>query len=219
VSAHTCQRIGHGGASALAPGNTLASFDAALEVGIDMVEFDVRSWRGELVLAHTVLHARRGGSVRLGDALAHLSGRRFRDVELNVDVKHPGCEPALLDGLRRAHLLDRALLSSQVTGVLDRLRELEPRARTGISVGGRMSRLSRRWSDWRAQVLSGLAHRRWDALMAQHRLIDAHLLEEVTGRGGLLYAWTVNERPAIHSLRDLGVHGITTADPRLFAPG
>jgi glycerophosphoryl diester phosphodiesterase len=43
---HHCQRIGHGGASALAPANTLASFDAALEVGIDMVEFDVRGWRG-----------------------------------------------------------------------------------------------------------------------------------------------------------------------------
>jgi glycerophosphoryl diester phosphodiesterase len=37
-------------------------------------------------------------------------------------------------------------------------------------------------------------------------------------REGRLYAWTVNERTAIQSLRGLGVHGITTADPRLFAP-
>ncbi|MGG7381507.1 glycerophosphodiester phosphodiesterase family protein, partial [Escherichia coli] len=55
---YSCQRIGHGGASALAPANTLASFDAALEVGVDMVEFDVRGRHGELVLAHTLLHAR-----------------------------------------------------------------------------------------------------------------------------------------------------------------
>jgi glycerophosphoryl diester phosphodiesterase len=214
-----CERIGHGGASALAPANTPASFDAALEVGVDMVEFDVREWRGELVLAHTVLHARRGGSVRLGDALAHLSGRRFADVGLNVDVKHVGCEAALLDGLGRAGLLERSLLSSQVPAVLDRLRAREPRVRLGISVGGRMARLSRRWDDWRAQVLAGLASRRWDALMAQHRLIDATLLEHVVARDARLYAWTVNERPAIQSLRGLGVHGITTADPRLFATG
>lgn len=213
-----CERIGHGGASALAPGNTLASFDAALDVGVDMVEFDVREWRGELVLAHTVLHARRGGNIRLHDALAHLSGRRFADVGLNVDVKHVGCEAALLEGLRHARLLDRSLLSSQVPAVLDRLREREPRARLGISVGGRMARLSRRWGDWRAQVLAGLASRRWDALMAQHRLVDASLLEQVAARDGRLYAWTVNERTAIHALRGLGVHGITTADPRLFAP-
>jgi glycerophosphoryl diester phosphodiesterase len=214
-----CERIGHGGASALAPANTLASFDAALEVGVDMVEFDVREWRGELILAHTVLHARRGGAIRLEDALNHLAGRRFADVGLNVDVKHVGCEAALLDGLRRARLLDRSLLSSQVPAVLDRLHEREPRARLGISVGGRMARVSRRWGDWRADVLSGLTSRRWEALMVQHRLVDATLLEHVVARDGRLYAWTVNERAAIQSLRGLGVHGITTADPRLFAPG
>ena len=211
-----CQRIGHGGASALAPANTLASFDAAREVGVDMVEFDVRAWDGELVLAHTVLHARRGGNVVLGDALAHLAGRRFRDVELNVDVKHVGCEAALLERLRHVSLLDRTLISSQVPAVIDRVRELEPRARVGISIGGRLARLSRRWRDWRAGALAGLHGGRWDALMAQHRLIDDALLCDVVDRGGRLYAWTVNERAAIASLRRLGVHGITTADPRLF---
>ncbi len=213
---HACQRIGHGGASALAPANTLASFDAALDVGVDLVEFDVRAHRGELVLAHTILDARRGSCVRLTDALHHLSSARFADVGINLDVKHGGCESGLLDGLRERGLLHRALISSQVTDVLDRVRELEPRAHTGISVGGRLARLSRRWRDWRSQVLAGIAARRWDALMAQHRLVDPALLEAVMDRGGLLYAWTVNERAAIDALRTIGVHGITTADPRLF---
>jgi glycerophosphoryl diester phosphodiesterase len=105
-----------------------------------------------------------------------------------------------------------------VPAVLDRMRELEPRARTGISIGGRIARLSRRRSGWRAQVLAGLASRRWDVLSVQYRLADARLLEAVVERGGLLYAWTVNDRRAIQTLRALGVNGITTADPRLFAP-
>jgi glycerophosphoryl diester phosphodiesterase len=211
-----CKRIGHGGASALAPANTLASFDAAREVGIDMVEFDVRAWDGELVLAHTILHARRGGNVRFADALAYLAGRRFQDVELNVDVKHVGCEAPLLERLRHAALLDRTLISSQVPAVLDRVRAYEPHARVAISVGGRLARVSRRWRDWRAGVLAGLHTGRWDALMAQHRLVDDALLRDVVDRGGRLYAWTVNERAAIASFRQLGVHGIATADPRLF---
>jgi len=213
----SCQRIGHGGASALAPANTLASFDAAQEVGVDMVEFDLRDCHGELVLAHTVLHARRGGNVRLAAALRHLADRRFREIALNVDVKRTGYEPALLDALRHAGLLDRTLISSQVAAVLDNVRAIEPRAHVGISVGGQIARLSRRWNDWRTQVLSGLAGRRWDALMAQHRLVDTWLLSEVSARGGSLYAWTVNERARIERLRGLGVHGIATADPRLFA--
>src|ERR1700753_3229437 len=113
-----CERIGHGGASALAPANTLASFDAALEVGVDMVEFDVRERRGELVLAHTLLHARRGGAGRLRAAVRDRGGRGFADVGLNVDVKRGGCEAALLDALGRAGLLERSLLSSQAPAVL-----------------------------------------------------------------------------------------------------
>jgi glycerophosphoryl diester phosphodiesterase len=156
--------------------------------------------------------------VRLHEALGHLSAPRFTDVELNVDVKHRGFEPELIDGLRRHRLLHRTLLSSQVTAVLDRLRELEPDARTGISIGGAIARWSQRWSDWRTQVLDGLHSGRWDALMVQHKLIDPALLDAVVSRDSLLYAWTVNERDAIESLLGLGVHGITTSDPRLFGP-
>ena len=53
--------------------------------------------------------------------------------------------------------------------------------------------------------------------MAQYRLIDARLLEQVMNRSGRLFAWTVNERQAIERLAGLGVHGIVTGDPRLFA--
>jgi glycerophosphoryl diester phosphodiesterase len=212
----SCQRIGHGGASALAPANTLASFDAALEVGVDMIEFDVRARRGELVLAHTLLDARLPRRVRLADALDHLSSRRFEGIELNVDLKRSGCEPALLDALRAAGMLERTVISSQLPAILDRVRSLEPHARIGISVAGPVSRLTHHWRGWRAQVLHGLRERRWDTVMAHHRLVNAGLLEDVVARSGLLYAWTVNERPAIDSLQRLGVHGITTADPRLF---
>jgi glycerophosphoryl diester phosphodiesterase len=218
VVTQTCQRIGHGGASALVTGNTLASFDAALEIGIDVIEFDVRAGASGLVLAHTVFHARRGTTIGLGAALRHLSGARFAGIELNVDVKHLGCEPRVLEDLGRHGLLSRALISSQVPAVLDRVRTLEPRARVGISIGGRVARVSRRWHDWRDAVLGGLVARRWDAVMVQHRLVAPALVGDVTARGGRLYAWTVNERAGIERLRDLGVHGITTSDPRLFTP-
>ena len=52
--------------------------------------------------------------------------------------------------------------------------------------------------------------------MAQYRLVDGSLLEQVIDRGARVFAWTVNERLAIERLSGLGVHGITTGDPRLF---
>ena len=39
-------RIGHRGAPALAPENTLPSFRAAVDVGVDLVEFDVAEGPG-----------------------------------------------------------------------------------------------------------------------------------------------------------------------------
>jgi glycerophosphoryl diester phosphodiesterase len=156
-------------------------------------------------------------NLRLEEALAHLSSPRFSGIDLNVDLKRTGCEVQLLDALRRWGLVDRTLISSQVPAVLDRVRALEPSARVGISVGGRVARMSRRWQDWRGQVLAGLTARRWDAVMAQHRLVDRALLEDVSSRSGRLYAWTVNERLGIERLVGMGVHGIATGDPRLFA--
>jgi len=103
-----------------------------------------------------------------------------------------------------------------MTAVIDCIRSLDPDVRTGISVGGRLARWSRRWDDWRAEVLTGLSARRWDAVMVQHRLVDSGLVRDVGVREGRLYAWTVNQRGAIDALRGLGVDGITTADPRLF---
>jgi glycerophosphoryl diester phosphodiesterase len=46
-------RIGHRGAKAYAPENTLASFRKALEIGVDAVELDVRKTKdNELVVIH-----------------------------------------------------------------------------------------------------------------------------------------------------------------------
>jgi glycerophosphoryl diester phosphodiesterase len=214
------KRVGHGGASALARANTFASFDAALDAGVDMIEFDVRGCRGRLVLAHTRAHARVLDCPPLERALAHLAQRRFRDVELNVDVKHPGCERGTLDALRRTGLIGRSLVTSQWAEVVDTVRALDRRVGVGISIGGRIARRSRRWRDWREAVLDGLRSGRFDALMAQHRLVGPALAADVAAAGGDLYAWTVNDRRTLARLAELPVTGIATADPRLFSlPG
>lgn len=212
------KRVGHGGASALFRANTLESFEAALEIGVDMIEFDVRGCKsGGLVLAHTRLDLRRPGCLRLDDALRHLSAARFEGVALNLDLKSQGCAGAVVEALERFGLRDRALVSSQVPSILDRIRERDASVTTGISVGGRVSRLVQRWGDWRDGVLDAIAGGRFRALMAQHRLIDAGLVEAVKERGAEVYAWTVDDHRAIGRLGALGVDGVVTSDPRLFS--
>ena len=53
--------------------------------------------------------------------------------------------------------------------------------------------------------------------MAHWRLVSPALVESVAAAGGDLYVWTVDEAPRIRELKTLGVTGVITNDPRLFA--
>src|SRR5688572_5950944 len=128
-------RVGHEGADHVAPGNTAASFEAALEHGVDMIEFDVlRTRDGRLVLAHDYADAERPGCLTLEEGLELFAGEAYAGVELDVDLKLTGYEREVVEGLRARGLSDRSLISSQYLESIDRLRELEPRVRRGWSV-------------------------------------------------------------------------------------
>jgi glycerophosphoryl diester phosphodiesterase len=208
--------IGHGGASALAPANSLRSFALAAELGVDVIEFDVRLARGRLLLAHTALDAWRPGCLELDAALRWLATEADDGLELVVDLKTRGTERAVVDALRRHRLLDRALLASQRPAILRRVQVLDPSARTAISVAGLASRVTQRWGDWRAEVLADLRAGRYSALMAHRGLVDASLVESVRATGAQLYAWTISRADDVGDLARLGVDGIVTSDPRLL---
>ena len=210
--------MGHGGAGALVRANTLESFDAALEHGVDMIEFDVRAHQGRLVLAHDAIDAIRRPCVRLERALEHLADPRFSRIRLNVDVKQSGIESGTLYALELSGLTDRSLISSHLPAVLDRVRTLDPSVRTGVSIGGRILRHRQHWGDWRVAVAEAVARRRFDAVMANHRIIDSALVTAIRAHGGELFAWTVDERSILERLRAAGVTGVVTNDPRIFQP-
>jgi glycerophosphoryl diester phosphodiesterase len=213
------KRVGHKGAGQLAVGNTVASFEAALDTGVDIIEFDVLRHRGRLLLAHSAFDARRRKCLDLRDGLVCLADARYAHVTFVVDLKRPGYEAQTLDAVRAAGVLDRCLFSSQFARSLDRVRRLEPTARVGISVGGWISRRRHRWNRRLVQRIEvAIESGRFDCLMAHHRLVDSDLVARMTASGGEVYAWTVDSPTAIERLLLLGVAGITTNDPRLFRP-
>jgi glycerophosphoryl diester phosphodiesterase len=54
--------------------------------------------------------------------------------------------------------------------------------------------------------------------MAHWALVTPRLVDAVGGAGGELYVWTVDDARRIEALERLGVTGVITNDPRLFAP-
>lgn len=228
------RRVGHKGAELIAPGNTPESFDAALQAGVDMIEFDVlreRDGSRRLLLAHDYEDADSREPVTLDQGLAHLARESFSKLELDVDLKLPGYERAVVDALRDAGLLQRALISTQYRESIEVIRSLEPRLRLGWTV----PKLRRDpFGSWYtvAPALAALGYARavlprraasairsgfCDALMAHWRLVDARLARAIANAGGELYVWTVDDLPRIRALEQIGVTGVITNDPRLFA--
>jgi glycerophosphoryl diester phosphodiesterase len=229
------RRVGHKGADLIAPGNTRESFDAALEAGVDMIEFDVlpATWPADddtpLILAHDYEHT--AGAPTLDEGLAHLMADPFADVELDVDLKLLGYEERVVRALQERDLVDRTIVSSQYMRSLVKIRALEP----GLRLGWSVPRARRDYTKsvlWLLPALSALAfmrHRlpglaeghigagRADAVMAHYRLATPKLVEAVHRAGGELYVWTVDDAEQIRRLEAMGADAVITNDPRLFA--
>jgi glycerophosphoryl diester phosphodiesterase len=227
-------RVGHKGAAQIEPGNTLASFDAALSHGAEMIELDVLSERldgsGRLLVAHDFQDIAERSPLSFEQALAHLSGERFAGVGFDVDVKIPGYEQRVVEALHEHGLIERSLLSTMYPESLTRLRELEPALRLGWSVP-RVKRdytthlltaipalaiLTGYRTTLPSRARAGLRARRFDAVMAHWRVVTPALVRAVHEGGGELYVWTVDDAARIGKLSALGVDAIITNDPRLF---
>ena len=147
-------RIGHRGAALLAPENTLASFRAALEVGVDLVEFDVFGLsNGELVVAHSndlyeVSHGRARGRIRdrtlaelrescpdlptLAEALDWFV-QDAPGLGVHVDLKERGLAAGVAGQLARFGLAPRAFVSAFHRRELREVRRRQPDVQTGVT--------------------------------------------------------------------------------------
>ena len=233
-------RVGHRGAAALAPENTLRSFEAALAYGVDAIEFDVLDLvGGPLVLAHSndldeVSHGAASGTVRdrslaelrelapelptLDEALEFLASH---DVTAHVD---------LADALMRHGLADRAIVSSFNRASLAAARAQAPQLRIGFTYPEDRYGVSRRRALQPAIRVGTLALRRAivarvpgmieragaAALMLQHAVVSTAAVERAHRAGVAVWAWTVDDPVELARLEAAGVDAVITNDPGLF---
>lgn len=235
-------RVGHKGADLIHPGNTVESFEAAVEVGVEVIEFDVlwtpdghprlpATERSPLVIAHDWHDAARRAPLTLEEGLDAFLEVPLDRVEIDLDIKLPGREEEIVAALRKRELVERAMVSTMELSSLARLRELEP----GLRRGWTYPKVTKDWTSkrWaRAPMLAALVamRRRLPAIAARalpelgvssmwvyHPLIS-HRLARVTRSAGIdLIAWTVDELHHMNRLVEAGVTGLCSNDPRLFA--
>jgi glycerophosphoryl diester phosphodiesterase len=225
------RRVGHKGADAIVMGNTARSFDAAVEVGVDMIELDVlRERKGRLIIAHDHNDALVRKPMDLTEALDLFLEPPLDEVEIDCDLKLAGREAELAGALSGRGLVERAMVSTMEVESLMKLRKLEPELRLGWTY----PKTRRDWTQygWAGPALrAGLSaiSRRFpgilekkgpelgvDAVWAYHPIITPRLVEAARKVGVELIAWTVDDAERMRELLAMGVDGICSNDPRLF---
>jgi glycerophosphoryl diester phosphodiesterase len=216
-------RVGHRGAAALAPENTIASLALALELGCDVVEVDVLDLDGGLVLAHSPVEVP-SELATLDEALAFVAGT---PAVVQLDLKTAGAEARLVEAVRRHGLLERAVVSTFRPASLRALEALEPdlcrgltypedrfglsriKPLVGLGLTAMRSVLPRRIGRMLAAAGANAAMLHWE-------VVTRAVVERCHELSAPVFAWTVASADEVRGLTDLGVDGLIVDDPRIF---
>jgi glycerophosphoryl diester phosphodiesterase len=219
-------RIGHRGAAALAPENTLESIQAAIDHGVDLVEIDVVEERGKLRLAHDASSLTRASPL-LEEALELLALRR---TGVLLDLKSTRVEGGVVSLLRAHGLVDHSVVASFHAETLRAVKEIDSTVTTGFSYPFDRAGLSRQ-AAFQPLIRGGLAgmrgvlpariermlaRTRADAALLHWRLVSPRLVRRCHVRGAAVLAWTVEDEDALSRALRAGVDGVIANDPRLL---
>jgi glycerophosphoryl diester phosphodiesterase len=210
-------RIGHRGAAALGPPNSLRALELALEAGVDIVEIDVLGLPGRgLVLSHSSREVDQD-PLPFDEALAFLADQAA--VSVLADVKNAGYERELVEAIRRHGLVDRSLVSTTELSILREVKRLEPDVRRSVTFPrnrGRAAALRRVPRVLPRRIGNLVLRAEAAAATLNYRVVTQAVVERCHDLGAAVFVWTVNDAALVATLDALGVDGVITDDPSVF---
>ncbi len=216
--------IGHRGARAYEPENTIRSFKRALEMGVDAVEFDVRKTRdNQLVVIHDadVKRTTNGKGLvadltlkeikelsigkdekipTLKEALSFLDCK----VKLLVELKEQSIEAQVLKAVRDAKAENNVVVISFLEEALKKTRELEPDIETGL-IYAKHPHPEKTALELKANYL-----------VALYRFTHTANVEKAHKDGLKVIVWTINTSEEAAEYAKKGVDGIATDKPDIL---
>ena len=216
--------MGHRGAAALEPENTLLSIGRAMEIGVDAVEIDVRlSKDKEIVVIHdsTVdrttngigpvnthtlqeikkLDAGKGETIPTLQEVIDLIGNKVRLV---VELKQEGTEKGVVELVRANNLVNDVYVISFWHRLVKMVKEMDSRIKTGVLLVGCPV----------DACIATLASA--DALVMKYNFVDGKFVEIAHKEGLKVFIWNIDDRNLLEPYADMRVDGIGSNDPRVL---
>lgn len=219
--------IAHRGASFLASReNTMESFELAIKLKADMVEFDVRETRDkELVVFHDSIFnempiawqnyedmvkaaGERGFEIpRLIDVVKLCHGK----IKMDVEVKETGYEDKIVKLLQENADYDEYSVKSFKDEVIRKVKELDSNIITGLLIGKKHAKFWRMLKDYYPEKRIRAAHA--DFISPAQHLVRYTFLRRMRKKGCPVLVWTVNDKKKMLKYIRMGVNGIITDKP------
>jgi glycerophosphoryl diester phosphodiesterase len=216
--------IGHRGAKAYAPENTLASFQKAIEIGVDFIELDIRKTKdnqlvvihdadvkrttnGEGLVSHLLLKEIKNLSSEQGEKIPTLNETLdFLDkkVKVIIELKELGLEDAVLSIVRSKGLEKNVIISSFLEDALKKVRQLDVSIETGF-IYSKHSNPIKTALDLKANYL-----------LALYRFVHTANVERAHKNGLKIIVWTINDPGEAKVFMKKGVDGIASDKPEIL---
>ncbi len=231
--------IAHRGASGVAPENTMAAFERAVEMGADMIELDVHATKdGQIVVIHdAVLDRTTTGSVR-GSVVwrpleeiktldagswkgAEFAGEKVPTLhevlstfkgrtKVLIEIKAKGIEDKVVEIIRETKTEDDVIIQSFDVEAVRRCRNLLPQVPAGVLFS---APLLFGKSSFGEKVISTALDVNADFVAVDQGGVTPELVGMARENGLGVFVWTVNKTKDMTKMIQLGVDGIITNHP------
>lgn len=219
--------VAHRGASGLVGrDNTLESFQKAIEIKADMVEFDVRQTKDKVLVVHHDKNfadtpiawqtysniekeaSQRGFHVPLfSEVLEMCHGRIFMDIE----IKEHGFEKKVLKELNKYADISEYTIKSFNDKVSYTMKKLNPDIVTGLLVGGENAKLKKSLNS--IFPVRRLKACKADFVSPYYRCLRLGFIRRMKKAGYPVLVWTVNDRKLMKKLLTKDIEALITDRP------
>ncbi|WP_412477036.1 glycerophosphodiester phosphodiesterase [Flavobacterium sp. TBRC 19031] len=210
-------KIGHRGAKGHSPENTLASFEKAIALGVDMIELDVwlssdkipmvihdetidrTTSKTGLVTDYSAKELQALGIPALIDVFELVDNR----CEINVEIKTFSATQAVLDLIAKSSFdQSKILISSFDWNALQEVRFHDEDIRIGVLTETDLD-----------LAMAFAKFIKAEAIHPYYHLLTAENVEKIKVKGFKVFPWTINEPEDITFVKSLEVDGIITDFP------
>ena len=220
-------KIGHRGAKAYEPENTLRSFKKALDLGVDAVELDVRRTKDDnVVVIHDPEVDRTTNGKGLVNALTLREIKQLvtekgeeiptleealdfldKKVKIFIELKEPALEEKVLSLIRGKGLEKNVIIVSFLEEALKKVRELNNEIETGLIYVRHKN------------PIKAALELKANYLLPLYRFTHTADVEKAHQNGLKVIVWTVNEQEEVLEYQKKGVDGITSDKPDILKAG